>query len=82
VDFRFVTAAWQLSILGKFPLNRAEELWIRDSSFNITTIGVRFLAEARYLSLLCSVQTVSGAQRASYKMGIGGFIPGGNATEV
>jgi hypothetical protein len=55
------------------------------SSFGIAegyewTAGVRFPAEATYFSLLNSVQTGSGAQPASYPMGIRGPFSGGKAT--
>jgi hypothetical protein len=39
------------------------------------TAGVRFLAEARYFSLLHSIQTGSGARTASYPMGNGDSFP-------
>jgi hypothetical protein len=40
------------------------------------TAGVRFLAGARYFSLLHSVQTGSGAHPASYPIGSRGALPG------
>jgi hypothetical protein len=42
-------------------------------------IGVRFPVGAGNFLLLHRVQTGSGAHRASYPMGTGGYFPGGKA---
>jgi hypothetical protein len=58
---------------------------LRDSLVSIVTgwtSGVPFPAEAKYFSLLHSLQTGSGTHPASYPMGTGVFFLGDKAAET